>query len=333
MNHFCRLLLGVLLASLALGCQQTNSPDANADTDNLSAMTTLPAIDDLWDFQDPEASEKAFRELLEQASDNEPYYREVQTQIARTHSLRGQFDEAHEILDEVSEALPSVGHLVEVRYLLERGRTWNSSGEKERAKAVFLQAYNLAKEDALDFYEIDAAHMLGIVEQPEQALEWNLVALAKTEATDDQKAKKWIGPLANNIGWTYHDQGDFENALKFFRKGLEFRETTGAEPGLRIAKWTVARGLRSLGKVKEALAMQHAIIDEYYSEVDPAAADLDPTSIDGYVVEEIGECLWALGKEEEAKPYLANAYKILSQDDWMVKNEKDRLDSLKSRGE
>jgi hypothetical protein len=55
-----------------------------------------------------------------------------------------------------------------------------------------------------------------------------------------------------------------------------------------IAKWSVARTLRSLGRVDEALAMQMAQKEE---------VDASGTS-DGYVSEEIGECLLLLGRSE-----------------------------------
>jgi hypothetical protein len=83
-------------------------------------MSTLPAIDELWDFSDPAASAERFESLLD--SDDESFVAEVRTQIARTQGLRGLFDEAHSTLDDVSVVLPRVGQRVEARYLLERGR-------------------------------------------------------------------------------------------------------------------------------------------------------------------------------------------------------------------
>ena len=102
----------------------------------------------------------------------------------------------------------------------------------------------------------------------------------------------------------------------------------GQEPGLRIAKWTVARAYRSLGRYDEALNAQLAIKDEYYPGFDVMAGDSDLTAIDGYVVEEIGECLWALNRQEEARPYLSIAHEILNLDQWLVKNESERLESF-----
>jgi hypothetical protein len=52
----------------------------------------------------------------------------------------------------------------------------------------------------------------------------------------------------------------------------------------------------------------------------------------GFVFEEIGECLLALQRGEEAKPYFAKAYEVLSQDVWLVKNEPDRITRLKQLG-
>jgi hypothetical protein len=42
--------------------------------------------------------------------------------------------------------------------------------------------------------------MLGIVEAPEQQLAWSLRALELADTTSDQRSKKWLGSLYNNIG-------------------------------------------------------------------------------------------------------------------------------------
>ena len=43
---------------------------------------------------------------------------------------------------------------VRVRYLLERGRIFNDSGQYEKAKAVFLDAWQLAQDHRLDGYAV-----------------------------------------------------------------------------------------------------------------------------------------------------------------------------------
>ncbi len=54
---------------------------------------------------------------------------------------------------------------------------------------------------------------------------------------------------------------------------------------------------------------------------------------DGYVYEEVGECLLALNRGEEARPYFSMAYKLLSQDSWLAEQEPERLARLSQLGE
>src|SRR5947209_19946449 len=91
---------------------------------------SLPDFDTLWDYTNPSDTEGRFREILPAArsSRDEAYLAELLTQIARTHGLQGRFDEAHATLDEVASMLPATPPRTQVRYLLERGRVFNSSG-------------------------------------------------------------------------------------------------------------------------------------------------------------------------------------------------------------
>src|SRR5687767_6754001 len=114
-------------------------------------------IDSLWDYDDPASSEARFRERLAR-SDGDPRL-ELVTQIARTYSIRKRFDEAHRMLDEVEAALDRSGPRVRARYLLERGRTFNSAGDKARARPLFLDAWRVAGAARDEGLAVDAAHM------------------------------------------------------------------------------------------------------------------------------------------------------------------------------
>lgn len=265
----------------------------------------------LWNYNDAAKSEAIFRDLLLNKIGDEA---EILTQIARAQGLQGNFDEAHQTLDEV-ERLPK-DKRVQVRYLLERGRVFNSSQQRDKAKPLFLEAYELAKSISADFYSIDAAHMLAIVEPTELQLHWHEVCLELCEKTTDERAKKWLGSVTNNAGWTYHDLGSYEKALEVFQKALVWHEANGKPDTILIAKWSVARTLRSLEKYQEALEIQHRLLEEKQD--------------DGYIYEELGECLLAIGQADEAKFYFAKAYEILAQDSWIVQNESSRLERLKT---
>jgi tetratricopeptide (TPR) repeat protein len=287
----------------------------------------LLAIDALWDYDSPQATALKFRELLPTAerSVDKTYYAELLTQLARTQSLQRNFDEAHSVLDAARQVMEGQNMPVpEIRYLLERGRTFNSAGEKEQSISLFKGAYAKAVEHNEDFYAIDAAHMLGIAAKPQDQLFWNIEAMGLAEKTADTRARKWLGSLYNNIGWTYHDLKDYVGALTFFEKLLAWRIDQKDERGAFIANWSVARTYRSLDRIAEALALQRGLLDEIQRK------GLDPS---GYVFEELAECLLLQGRGIEARAYFKKAYEILSKDIWLKANEADRLERLKDLGE
>lgn len=285
-------------------------------------QTNLPDFDSLWDYSAPDKTETKFRELLPQFPENEPAHIELLTQIARTQGLQRKFDEAHQTLDEVEKRLDENPSRAKVRYLLERGRVFNSSMQVEESKPLFEQALDLAKTLGEDFYAVDAIHMLAIIADPASALTLNLSAIQLAESSLEEKARNWLGSLYNNMGWTYHDAGDYESALEIFQKAESFFRAKGNVDKLRIAVWTVARCLRSLNRLDEALSKQLAL----YGEIESTG------EVDGFVYEEIGECLLALQRGEEAKPYFAKAFEVLSKDEWLVENEPDRIMRLKQLG-
>jgi tetratricopeptide (TPR) repeat protein len=198
----------------------------------------------------------------------------------------------------------------------------NSSGKPDEAGPLFREAWERGIEQGQDALAVDAAHRLGIVEPPETQLEWNLRALEFAEQSSDPGAQRWCGSLYNNIGWTYHDQGRFEEALVTFRRALDWRESAGEAKAITIAPWSVARALRSLGRCDEALSIQRDLL----SELERLGER------DGYVHEELGECLLALGQFDEAQPHFSLAYETLAADPWLVEHEPARLERLHSLG-
>jgi tetratricopeptide (TPR) repeat protein len=280
----------------------------------------LPNFDDLWDYDRPQETEARFRELLPAAemSGDRSYHVELLTQIARAQGLQRKFEQAHRTLDRVEGLLSEDLVRARVRYLLERGRVFNSAREPERARPLFLQAFELASDRGEDFYAVDAAHMMAIVEPPERQLDWNLRALSLAERSADDRARRWLGSLYNNIGWTYHGAGRYEEALQTFERALACREAQGQAKETGIARWCVARTLRSLGRYEEALEIQKALLREHERSGEA----------DGYVYEELAECLLALGHASSARAYFALAYAELSKDPWLVESDPARIQRL-----
>ena len=277
-------------------------------------------IDSYWEYADPAASEARFRSLLEQVKGDARL--EVQTQIARTFSLRRDFAQAHRLLDEVEPQLATAGAAPRVRYLLERGRTFNSAGEKDRARPLFVEAWEIAGAAGLEGLAVDAAHMVPIVVGGAEGAEWTRRGVELARRSADAKARAMLPALLNNHAWNLHDEGRYAEALPVFREAEVAWLATGRQPQGRIARWSVARCLRSLGRYEEALGIQRALEQEW------AAAG----QADGYVYEEIAELLDATGKPDQAQPYFRRAADELGKDAWFVENEPRRLARLRSRG-
>jgi tetratricopeptide (TPR) repeat protein len=266
----------------------------------------LHDFDALWNYDNPAVTEQQFRALLPRAEqgDDRSYHAQLLTQIARTQGLQGKFADAHATLDVAQALLASEPSVARIRYLLERGRVFNSSQQTEQAQPLFQQAWEQAQAAQQDFYAIDAAHMLAIIAPAEQQLAWNLRALALAVQSPQPRARTWMGSLYNNIGWAHHEAGRYEQALDMFQKALREREAAGHVEQIRIARWCVARGQRSLGQFEAALATQRELL----AELELAGAK------DGYVFKELAENLLALNQPAAAQIYFELAHAELSRD-------------------
>lgn len=325
-NRTSMLQLAVAFVMLAF----TSLPTGSAAQDNPKEGTAmdsqqLPDFISLWDFSDPAGTEQKFRELLPQAeeSGDQLYLAELLTQIARTQGMQQEFAEAHRTLDRVAGMLAS-GDETEMikgrlRYLLERGRTYNSSGIPDEAQPLFLEAWELGTSTGFDGLAIDAAHMLGIVTQGQESLDWNLKALSLAELTDDPRATGWKGALYNNIGWTYMEMHEPLRALELFQKGVDYREANEhPEDTLMVAHWTVARALRELGRHEEALEKLQYVADNF-----PGHSD------DGFWQEEMAENLLATQGLDAARQYFEAALPMLEELGWVAESYPGRIERIR----
>ncbi|TVQ53814.1 MAG: tetratricopeptide repeat protein [Phycisphaerales bacterium] len=297
-----------------------------ATTDD-QRMRVHELIDQLWNFHDPVASEHRFAEAI--AREPDPANQLVlMTQQARSLGLQRRFDEAHALLERVEQT--AAQHPKDGRYgaalpwyVIERGRVFNSAGDRDAAQPLFEEAWKFATSLGWNALAVDAAHMLAIVAGPEESQRWNERALDLAESSDDERARRWRASLLNNLGWTYHDGGEYERALDHFERALEARKERGQERETLIARWAVARCLRSLGRTDEALSMQRELMTAW----DELGEQ------DGYVFEEIGECLLLMNQPEEARPHFASAHDLLQRDPWVSANQPEHLARLAELGE
>jgi tetratricopeptide (TPR) repeat protein len=275
----------------------------------------------LWDFQDPAESERRFVEFGQRSRiEGHEYLAQLAaTQQARALGLQRKFEEAQQLLDSIPASPSEIDGELETRIALERGRLMNSSGDREGSVPEFKIAWNVSCDKGLDGLAVDAAHMLGIVLDGEDGMGWNTRALELAMSSEQPDARKWRGSLLNNMGWSFHEVGQYGQALDHFESALAARIEEGNETTIRVARWCIGRCLRSLKRLDEAIEIQQTLAS------DPEA--------DGYVYEELGECMLAQDRSAEARPNFAKAHAMLSKDIWLSANESDRLDRLKKLAE
>ena len=257
----------------------------------------------LWNYDKPELSEQRFRAALATANADDALI--LQTQIARTHGLRGDFARARETLATVEPRLPNASAEARVRYALELGRTLVSATHppasqtpqvRQQAKAIYVGAFEVAKANQLDALAIDALHMLAFVDTaPADQLKWARDALKVTDASTQADAKRWEAALRNNAGYALHQLGRFEEALAEFKTALLLRQRGTDEEAIREAHWMIAWTLRALKRSDEALAIQLRL----ERECDAAGAP------DRYVFEELEALFREKGDPERADHYAA----------------------------
>lgn len=281
-------------------------------------------LDALWDYNDPARSETRFRRYLRIArkSGDIDLQAEAITQLARAQGLQRKFRTAHRTLDGVPRLFPRLGPRARVRYLLERGRVFNSAGSRRSALPLFLNAWRVARRHREDGLAVDAAHMVAIVKSGGSQEAWNLRALRLAERSRDPSARHWRASLHNNLGWSRFEAGDYRAALRSFQRAVLYRKAQGVASESRIAEWCVAKTLRLLGRTEEALRMQRTLLASWQR----------ARKTDGYVFEELGECLRTLGRDSEARRFFRSAHAELSKDPGLVASEPARLKRLAALG-
>ena len=282
---------------------------------------SCPDWGELWTFDDPAGAEQRFRERAfeERRAGRSNCQEQALTQVARAQGLQRKFAEGHRTLDELGETDRLHGRS-RAYALLERGRLFNSAGERDAARPLFERAFAFSSTESMDDLAVDAAHMVAIalMEEPALALSWNEKALDLCQRSSDPRARRWKGSLLNNIGWTEFDLQRYEDALTTFVKLEELRRVEGKTQQVLIARYSQGKTLRKMGKTSAALQLQEELLSSYEK------AGLEAS---GYVYEELGECKLELGTGGHQADF-QRAHEELSKDPWLVDNEAERLERL-----
>jgi tetratricopeptide (TPR) repeat protein len=185
----------------------------------------------LWNFDDPALSEARFRAAAADPAYDADERAELQTQLGRAIGLQGRYEEADALLDAIDGDEPTVA----VRVLLERGRLLNSSGHAEMAVPLFEQAAELSDHLGEEFLAVDALHMLAIADAAHTET-WTRSALEYASTARDDRTRRWLVALHNNLGWTLHDAGRCTEAMVEFQLAEQWAERIGTPRQQELAR-------------------------------------------------------------------------------------------------
>ena len=194
-------------------------------------MLDQQTLDQLWDFDDPALSEDRFRAAVSEDRYDADERAELSTQLGRAIGLQGRYEEADALLDAIDGDEPTVA----VRVLLERGRVLNSSGHPQMAVPLFEQAAELADHLGEEFLAVDALHMLAIADSA-HAETWTRSALEYASTVHDERTKRWVVALHNNLGWTLHDAGRCTEAKVEFQLAEQWAGRVGTPRQQELAR-------------------------------------------------------------------------------------------------
>lgn len=243
-------------------------------------------IDRLWDFSDPAASEERFREAADDDGNSAHLRAVMTTQLARALGIQGRAGEALAVLESVTADVPASDSPADAaelraRVAIERGRLAASAGRPADAIPELTRGVREAALAASPFLVLDALHMLALNDAGHEE-EWAAEGFDVLAGVRDARVLRWGIALHNNLGWTMHDAGRAQAALSHFEQAVEAADRFGTTEQRHVARWSVARCLRSLDRTDEALAMQRELAaarpDDPYVQAELAAlTEAEPT--------------------------------------------------------
>lgn len=294
------LALGVLLAA---GCRST-------EADGASAAELLARGDAAMSARSYDGAATIYAQAAEAALEQgEPEVRvEALAQVARMYSIQGDQASGRPWLER-AEAEASPDQLRGwSRFLLVRGVYEREDGRTREANATFLELYEYCNEHDLPARAIDAAHMLALAApDPEEQIAWSLRGI---RAAEEAREEGWLAVLWNNLGWTYDEEGRYDEALHALEQARDYHWRTGGDHNKLVALWSVGHALRRVGDLDGAEAELERTLrwaEARYRK----APGAETSEWVGHACWELGEVALARGRRSDGRSWLARARSAL----------------------
>ena len=315
----------VFMFSLTSVSQETPSMEAR-----MSASSLISQADSLFNSRQYDQA----RDLYMQAADNaqaagdNSELIEAYAMIARTYLTVDNKEPGRAWLDKAALYARKGEPLGWSRYLGVRGRFEWKDNQLEKASSTFKEMYQYCSDNKLYERAIDAAHMVAIVGGPEEQVEWRLKGIKEAEAGN---VTRWLGPLWNNLGWTYESTGKYKESVEAYIKAREYHYKYSDEKSKLMADWALGHAYRLNGQVDSAAQW---ITPDLLAKFETLGDD----EFQGWVFKELGEIAILRSEPDSALAFLVRAEEKLRAADvpnWDAEGFKklqEQIAGLKGKG-
>ena len=272
------VIVAATVLSIA-GC----APEAQEDSE---LRTRLAEADGVFGSRDYEGAGRMFEEVAsdaDQKGDNSVFV-EAASMRARSYLVTDQPAEGRQWLSRAAGKAAESDPQGWSRYLGVRGRFEWHDGDRKTATQTFMEMFDYCQAHELWERAVDAAHMIAITGDETEKFDWSLKGI---EMAERGGMEGWLGPLWNNLGWNYYDEGRYEEAYDALVKAREYHYKGEAELPKLIADYSVAHLEMKLGRAEKARTDMLKVLEW--------ATRLDTEGTDG-AVEWMGFSRWDLGE-------------------------------------
>lgn len=138
------------------------------------------------------------------------------------------FTDAKTALDEARSISEAAQPQLLGEVLLRQGTLFSLQWQLPEAQSAFRSALDFARKQNDAFLETAALGSLGVVatrmERYDESVDWNGQALQLSKSIGDVRS---VAKIEGNVGWSYYELGDFENALVQFDRAEKGAIQTG----------------------------------------------------------------------------------------------------------
>ena len=293
----------------------------------------LDEADGVFKSREYERAGALFEEIATEAeaAGNSSLFVEAASMRARSYLVTDRVDEGRQWLNRAAAKAVESDARGWSRYLGVRGRFEWKAGENEIATDTFGEMFRCCEENELWERAVDAAHMIAITGDQSEKFDWSLkgIDMAEKGGMDG-----WLGPLWNNLGWNYYDEGMYGEAYDALVKAREYHYRGENELPKLIADYSVAHVMMKQERVHEAESEMLKVL-EWATRLNMEGNE-NAVEWMGFARWDLGEMAISLGNSETGASMLKQALSEIEESgmpDWDPDQWKQKQDRVAELGE